>query len=149
MFNLDDVTNEDNKDQNTKWAYITDHPYRMLLIGGFGSGKTNALFFNKRTRWPYWQDFLYAKDLNEPKYQFFINKREDVRIKHLNDPKTFIEYSAYMDDVYNNIPADTRRPGNVPWRSPKGPNVRDLQGTFRGLLADQQKNWWFNDKSIF
>ena len=50
MFNLDDVTNEDNKDQNTKWAYITDHPYRMLLIGGFGSGKTNALFFNKRTR---------------------------------------------------------------------------------------------------
>ena len=114
MFDLDDITNEDNKDQNTKWAYITDHPYRMLLIGGFGSGKTNALFFNKRTRWSYWQDFLYAKDLNEPKYQFLINKREDVGIKHLNDPKTFIEYSAYMDDVYNNIPAGTRRPGDVP-----------------------------------
>ena len=36
-------------------------------------------------------------------------------------------------------PADTRRPGDVPWRSPKGSNVRDLQGTFRGLLGDQQK----------
>ena len=40
-----------------------------------------------------------------------------------------------------NSPAGTRRPGDVPWRSPKGPNVRDLQGTFRGLLGDQQKNW--------
>ena len=58
--------------------------------------------------------FLYAKDLNEPKHQFLINKREDVGIKHLNDPKTFIEYSAYMDDVYDNIPAGTQRPGNVP-----------------------------------
>ena len=37
-------------------------------------------------------------------------------------------------------PAGTRRPGDVPWRSPKDPNVRDLQGTSRGLLGDQQKN---------
>ena len=36
-------------------------------------------------------------------------------------------------------PAGTRRPGDVPWRFPKGPNIRDLQGTFRGLLGDQQK----------
>ena len=47
--------------------------------------------------------YLYAKDLNEPKYQFLIKKGEDVGIKHLNDPKAFIEYSQYMDDVYNNI----------------------------------------------
>ena len=40
-----------------------------------------------------------------------------------------------------NQPAGTRRPGDVPWRPPKGANVRDLQGTFRGLLGDQQKNW--------
>ena len=46
---------------------------------------------------------LYAKGLNELKYQFIIKKREDIRIKHLNDPKAFIEYSQYMDDVYNNI----------------------------------------------
>ena len=37
-------------------------------------------------------------------------------------------------------PAGTRRPGDVSRRSPKGPNVQDLQGTFRGLLGDQQKN---------
>ena len=34
--------------------------------------------------------FLYAKDLDEPKYQLLIKKREDVAIKHLNDPKAFI-----------------------------------------------------------
>ena len=47
--------------------------------------------------------YLYAKNLNEPKYQFLIQKREDVGIKHLNYPKAFTEYSQYMDDVYNNI----------------------------------------------
>ena len=47
--------------------------------------------------------YLYAKNLNEPKYQVIIKNREDVGIKHLNDPKAFIEYSQCMDDVYNNI----------------------------------------------
>ena len=37
------------------------------------------------------------------KYQFLIKKRDDVRIKHLDDPKAFTEYSNTMDDVYNNI----------------------------------------------
>ena len=46
---------------------------------------------------------MYAKELNEPKHQFLIKKRENVGIKHLNDPKAFIEYSQYMDNVYNNI----------------------------------------------
>ena len=26
-----------------KWSYIPDHPYRVLIIGGLGSGKTNVL----------------------------------------------------------------------------------------------------------
>ena len=46
---------------------------------------------------------LYTKDLNEPKYQFLVKKREDAGIKHLHNPKAFIEHSAYMDDAYNNI----------------------------------------------
>ena len=46
-------------------------------------------------------------------------------------------------------PAGTWRSGDVPWRSPKGPNIGDLWGTFRGLLEDQQKNWWFDEKSVF
>ena len=43
MINLDDITNENNKEHNEKWPYIPDHPYRILIIGGSGSGKTNAL----------------------------------------------------------------------------------------------------------
>ena len=43
MINLDSITNENNKEHNEKWSYIPDHPYRILIIGGSGSGKTNAL----------------------------------------------------------------------------------------------------------
>ena len=78
----------------------------MLIIGGSASGKTNALLnLIKENDSDNLIDkiYLYAKDLNEPKYQFLIKKREGAGIKHLNDPKAFIEYSAYMDNVYNNI----------------------------------------------
>ena len=43
MFNLDDITSENNEDHNKKSPYIPDHPYRMLIIGSSGSGKTNEL----------------------------------------------------------------------------------------------------------
>ena len=43
MINLDNITNENNKEYNQKWSYIPDHPYRFLVIGGSVSGKTNAL----------------------------------------------------------------------------------------------------------
>ena len=47
--------------------------------------------------------YLYVRDLNEPKYQFLIKKREDAGIKHYNNPNAFIECSNTMDDVYENI----------------------------------------------
>ena len=43
MFNFDYLTKEDIKEHNSKWPEIPDHPYRMLLVGGSGSGKTNEL----------------------------------------------------------------------------------------------------------
>ena len=36
MINLDDITNENNKEQHEKWPYIPDHPYRILVIVGSG-----------------------------------------------------------------------------------------------------------------
>ena len=43
MINFDDVTNENEVEHNSNWPYIPDHPYRILIIGRSGSGKTNAL----------------------------------------------------------------------------------------------------------
>ena len=43
MINFDDYANENQTEHNLKWPYIPDHPYRILITGGSGSGKTNAL----------------------------------------------------------------------------------------------------------
>ena len=71
MINLDDITNENNKERNEKWPYIPDHPYRT---GGSGSGETNALLnlINKQNDID--KIYLYAKDLSGPKYEMLIKK---------------------------------------------------------------------------
>ena len=43
MINIDNYANENKTEHNEKWSYIPDRPYRILIIGGSGSGKTNAL----------------------------------------------------------------------------------------------------------
>ena len=79
MINLDSITNENNKEHNEKWPFIPGHPYRILIIGGFGSGKTNALLNLIKEKYDIDKIHLYAKDLKEPKYEFLIKKRENVR----------------------------------------------------------------------
>ena len=44
MINFDDVTKENMKEHNPNWPQIHDHPYRVLIAGGSGFGKTNSLF---------------------------------------------------------------------------------------------------------
>ena len=46
---------------------------------------------------------MYEKVLYEAKYQYLINKRKGVGINHFKDPKTFVEYSSDMHNVYKNI----------------------------------------------
>ena len=36
-------TLQEQRSQIQKWSYIPDHPYKILIVGGSGSGKTNAL----------------------------------------------------------------------------------------------------------
>ena len=43
MINFDDYANENKTEDDLQWPYIPDHPYRILIIGVSGSGKTNAL----------------------------------------------------------------------------------------------------------
>ena len=72
MINLHDITNENNKECNEKWPYIPDHPYRIMITGGSGSGKTNALInlINEQSNID--KIYLYAKDLSELKYEYLI-----------------------------------------------------------------------------
>ena len=64
IFNFDCITKEDMKEYNPKWSDITDHLNRILIIGGSGSGKTNALL-NLINHEP--DIYFYAKDLCEGK----------------------------------------------------------------------------------
>ena len=91
------------KKHNEKEPYIPDCPYRLIIIGGSGSGKTNALINLINEQNGFDKTYLYGRDLSEPKYGYLINKREDTEIKHLNNPNAFIECSNSMDDVYGNI----------------------------------------------
>ena len=103
MINFDEYTNENRIKHNPNWPYIPDHPYRILIIGGSGSGKTNALLNLINNQPDIDKIYLYAKDPYEAKYQYLINKRECVGINRLNDPKAFIEFSNDMHKVYKNI----------------------------------------------
>ena len=103
MINFDDYTNENIIEHNSKWPYIPDHPYRILIVGGSGSGKTNALLNLIKYQPDIDKIYLYVKDPYEKKYQYLISKREKVGLNHFKNPKAFMEYSNDMQDVYKNI----------------------------------------------
>ena len=76
MINLDSITSENNKEHSEKWPFIPDHLYRILIIGGSGSGKTNTLLNLINEQNDIDKIYLYAKDLSEPKYEYLIKKHE-------------------------------------------------------------------------
>ena len=103
MINFHNYVNENETKHNKNWPYIPDHPYRILIIGGSGSGKTNLLLNLIENQPDIDKIYLYAKDPYEAKYQYLINKREDVGINHFKNLKAFVDYSSDMHDVYKNI----------------------------------------------
>ena len=99
MLNLDDIVSN----KKTSFSESNIWPFRMLTIGPSGSGKTKTLLHLINNFHPIDKIYLYAKDTDEKKYQFLINKREQSGIKNLNDPNAFIEYSSDMNDVLDDI----------------------------------------------
>ena len=105
MLNLDKIISKSSENNDKNW------PFRILIIGPSGSGKTNALLnliqgncFQQIDNTEFIDKiYLYAKDLSESKYQLFIEKRENVGTKHLNDPNAFTEYSNDMNDAFSDI----------------------------------------------
>ena len=65
MINLDNIINDNNNNHNEKWPYIPDHPYRILIIGGSGSGKANKLLNLITEQKNIDKIYLYAKDLTK------------------------------------------------------------------------------------
>ena len=95
IFNLDNITENDNS---------KDWPNRILIIGPSGSGKTNYLLCSiQKENNIINKIYLYAKDLEEPKYKLLIDKRKNAEINFNNDPNAFIEHSNSMDDILSNI----------------------------------------------
>ena len=103
MINFDDAVKENMKELNPNWPQIPDHPCRILIIGGSGSGKTNSLFILINKPPDIDKICIYAEDPCEEKYKFLFNKRKSTDVKHFNDSKAFIEYSTNMVDIQKNI----------------------------------------------
>ena len=72
MINFDDYANENKTKHNLDLPYIPDHPYRILIIGGFGSGKTNVLLNLPNNQPDIDKIYLDSKDPYEAKYQFYF-----------------------------------------------------------------------------
>ena len=68
MINFDDYANANKTEHNRNWPYTPDHPYRILIVGGWGSGKTNALLNLIESQQDIDKIYLYAKDPDEAKY---------------------------------------------------------------------------------
>ena len=128
MINFDDYTNENKIEHNLRWPHIPDHPYRILIVGGSRSGKTNALLNLINNQPDINKIYLYAKDPCETKYQYLINKREKVGLDHFDDHKAFIEYSNDMQNVYKNI--EDYNPGKK----------RKILTVFDDMIADMINN---------
>ena len=75
--------------------------YSRSLVQNFdngvsGSGKTNALLNLIKEQNDIDKIYLYAKDLSQAKYEFFIKKREDARKKHFKRFKSI--YLVFKDN---------------------------------------------------
>ena len=96
MINFQDTTKENTKLNNSNWPNIPIE-YSSLVV--YNPEKKLFIKFNEPS--------TLFKDPYESKYQLLIKK---VGLKYFKDPKTFIEFSNVIKDVYPNI--DDHNPGN-------------------------------------
>ena len=94
------LLNENKTEHNLKQPYIPDYPYRILIIGGSGLRKSNALLNLTNNQLDIDKIYSYVKDA---KHQFSITKRKQLGLKYYDDPKAFFEDSNDMQDAYKNI----------------------------------------------
>ena len=107
--NFDNITWENLKVNNLNWPEIPNHSYKILVVGGSRSEKTNVLVNLIDHELNIDKIYWCANDPYEVKYQFLINKRECTGLKYLSDSKAFTEYWNNTNDIYKKILKNTNQ----------------------------------------
>ena len=71
MINFDDNVNENRAEHNKNWPETPDHSYRILIIGGSESGKTNVSLNLIENQSDIYMIYLYAKRSVQIKVSIF------------------------------------------------------------------------------
>jgi hypothetical protein len=90
----------DKKKNNFKrlYDYMPSKSFRMLICGPSRSGKTNALVYMLLSPLIYYDKiYLYAKNIDQEKYQLLDNEMNKLAKKHKINVKEIYEYSN--DDI--------------------------------------------------
>ena len=74
-----------------------------MITEGFGTGKTNSLLNIINNQPDTDKIYLYTKDLYEAKYQYLINKREKVGLKHYDMQEFYKDIEEYNPGKNKNI----------------------------------------------
>ena len=68
-----------NKKFRQRYSFMPNDTLRMLICGNSGSGKTNLLYHMLIEPLLYYDEiYLYAKSLDQEKYQNLINKMNEI-----------------------------------------------------------------------
>jgi len=89
-------------DQND--PLMPQHPFRFLVVGGSGSGKTNMVLNLIMTFLKYDRLYLYARDIEEIKYRFLIKYFKNIQLllrgkKKIEDNEQIFQYGSEYEDI--------------------------------------------------
>lgn len=100
VINFDELIEDKTVYRNTN-GYLK-HPFRSIVCGSSGSGKTNTvlnLLINKEYKLDYDKVYLYARDLSEEKYQWLIKYYNDLEAKILKKTKEVVKILTYSNKL--------------------------------------------------
>ena len=128
MINFNDIVKENIKEHNPKWPQFPDHPYRILIIEGFESGKTNLLFNLINHQSVIDKIYLHAEDPYKAKYQFLIKNVKMLEQSILMIQKLLLNIQTIWLIFLKNIEDYNRN------------KKRKILIVFDGVIADMLSN---------
>lgn len=106
FWNFDEIIKSDPAIEQLEYvqneSYLPQHPFRLIINGGSGTGKTNQLLnllFHDTYSLNYHKVYLYAHDLSEPKYEYLIKKFENIADDMRVPVEEIFEHSDKMNEI--------------------------------------------------